>query len=187
MRTDAIANEVRAVVEGYNRDDCVSALHLRDWLEQLRASVEAGGTPVPRPAPKDGAAPEKSTTVPAGCTRLWRRSRPTFLRIAPSEVMSNRRAGCSRIFSTGIGAKPRRRGGSSSGCGIFEDELFIEKAALSGLHFVARVGGTKRSPIDRYDYPRQDTEVRDGDALHLPDGTDSEALRPSIAWLVRSR
>src|SRR5262245_20976704 len=39
--------------------DKVSAQRLRDWLEQLRASVETGGTPVPRPVPKDGAAPEK--------------------------------------------------------------------------------------------------------------------------------
>jgi uncharacterized protein len=29
-----------------------------------------------------------------------------------------------------------------------------------------------RSLIDRYSYPHQDTEVRDGDALHLPDGAD---------------
>src|SRR5207248_6025040 len=57
--TDAIDTGVRAVVEGYNRDDCVSALRLRDWLERLRASVEAKGTPVPRPVPKDSAAPEK--------------------------------------------------------------------------------------------------------------------------------
>jgi hypothetical protein len=28
---------------------------------------------------------------------------------------------------------------------------------------------------DRYSYPRQDTEVGDGDALHLPDGTNWRA------------
>lgn len=56
---DAVTDQVRATVEGYNRDDCLSALHLRDWLEQLRASVEAKETPVPRPAPKDSAPPDK--------------------------------------------------------------------------------------------------------------------------------
>src|SRR5262249_12453587 len=55
---------------------------------------------------------------------------------------------------------------------LSEDELLAEKAALSGLQFVTRVGGTAKSPIDRYSYPRQDTEVRDDDALHLPDGTN---------------
>src|SRR5256885_1969258 len=38
-----------AIVEAYNRDDCLSARALRDWLEGLRAEVEAGGTEVPRP------------------------------------------------------------------------------------------------------------------------------------------
>src|SRR5262249_17620265 len=57
--TDEIEDDVRALVEGYNRDDCVSALRLREWFEQLRASLEQAGTPVPRPAQQDGAAPEK--------------------------------------------------------------------------------------------------------------------------------
>ena len=28
-------------VEGYNRDDCISALRLRDWLEDRRKELEA--------------------------------------------------------------------------------------------------------------------------------------------------
>jgi len=36
---------------------------------------------------------------------------------------------------------------------------------------VHRVGGTARSPIDRYTYPHQDTDVRAGDGVRLPDGT----------------
>ena len=47
-RGAAVTADVRAAVERYNSDDCLSALHLRDWLEQLRASIEAGGTQVPR-------------------------------------------------------------------------------------------------------------------------------------------
>ena len=31
------------VVEDYNREDCESAVRLRDWLEQLRREVVAGG------------------------------------------------------------------------------------------------------------------------------------------------
>ncbi len=41
----------RDEVEGYNKDDCVSALRLRGWLEERR--VEAGE--VPRPAARSGA------------------------------------------------------------------------------------------------------------------------------------
>src|SRR5205823_6317034 len=35
-------------------DDCRSARHLRDWLENLRAGVEAGGVPVARPQHSEG-------------------------------------------------------------------------------------------------------------------------------------
>ena len=43
--------ELRAQIEGYNRDDCLSALYLRDWLEGQRASLaEELGEDLPRPA-----------------------------------------------------------------------------------------------------------------------------------------
>src|SRR5262249_44312671 len=42
------------VVEAYNRDDCLSARALRDWLEGLRAGAEAGGAEIPRPEPQPG-------------------------------------------------------------------------------------------------------------------------------------
>ncbi len=37
----------------------MSTLRLRDWLEKLRADVEAAGTVMPRPEPKEGDASEK--------------------------------------------------------------------------------------------------------------------------------
>ena len=43
-----VPKEVRDVVQGYNRDDCLSALRLRNWLEEVRAELERSGTPVPR-------------------------------------------------------------------------------------------------------------------------------------------
>ena len=49
---------VRDVVEGYNKDDCISTLHLRNWLEKLRSDLEAAGASVPRPVGKEGGASE---------------------------------------------------------------------------------------------------------------------------------
>jgi hypothetical protein len=66
---------------------------------------------------------------------------------------------------------------------LSEDELFGEKAALAGLKFVAHFGGTTKSPIDRYSYPRQETEVNGGDELHLPDGTSFGMVETSPALL----
>ena len=56
---ETVPQGVRNEVEGYNKDDCVSTLRLRDWLEKLRADVEAAGTVMPRPEPKEGEASEK--------------------------------------------------------------------------------------------------------------------------------
>ena len=43
-------DEVLAEIEGYNRDDCLSTLRLRNWLEEQRSTLEADlGEPLPRP------------------------------------------------------------------------------------------------------------------------------------------
>ena len=56
---------------------------------------------------------------------------------------------------------------------LTEEELFDEKSAVGGLRFVTRCEVTKRGiPTDRYSYPLQETDIRIGDELHLPDGTD---------------
>src|SRR6185436_2171048 len=45
-----ITDELKSVIAGYNRDDCLSALKLRDWLESIRAQEIARGVDIPRPA-----------------------------------------------------------------------------------------------------------------------------------------
>jgi hypothetical protein len=44
------SGELRAQIEAYNRDDCVSTRRLRDWLEDRRLELLLSGTDVPRPA-----------------------------------------------------------------------------------------------------------------------------------------
>jgi hypothetical protein len=36
---DGVGIEERAAVTGYNRDDCLSAWRLRDWLEKVRSEL----------------------------------------------------------------------------------------------------------------------------------------------------
>jgi predicted RecB family nuclease len=40
---DGIGEEEQSAVAGYNRDDCLSAWRLRDWLEQVRCELLAAG------------------------------------------------------------------------------------------------------------------------------------------------
>jgi predicted RecB family nuclease len=169
---EAITGDVRAVVEGYNRDDCLSALHLRKWLERLRASVVSSGISVPRPMPKDGAAPEKIDER-ARRVQILVTALTADVPLEPNERNEQQRT---RWLLASL-LDWHRRESKAPWWEFFrlrdlaEDELLDEKAAISGLSFSARIGGTTKSPVDRYKYPSQDTDVRDGDTLHLTDGT----------------
>ena len=50
-------------------------------------------------------------------------------------------------------------------CGLSDEDLLEEKAALAGLEFVERVATPKRSVVDRYRFPPQECEIREGDEL----------------------
>jgi uncharacterized protein len=63
-----------------------------------------------------------------------------------------------------------------------ESELIDERAAIAGLRFIGRIDGTARSPIDRYSYPAQDTDVRAEDDVHLPDGTSFGTVQEIDRW-----
>ena len=171
---DAITPDVRAAVEGYNLDDCKSALQLRVWLEQLRDSVEAGGTKVSRPPLAEGAASEKITE---------RARRVQVLVTAlTGGVPPERDARSEQQQAQWLLAHLldwHRREDKAPWWEFFrlrnltEEELLDERAAVGGLCFVARVEITKRGvPTDRYSYPLQETEIQRGDELHLPDGTN---------------
>jgi predicted RecB family nuclease len=169
----AVTGVVRAAVESYNQDDCLSALALRSWLERLRSAVKLSGTPVPRPAPKDGAPPEKVDDRARRVQALF-----AALTAGLSADRADRDAEQQANWLLAHLLDFHRREDKAPWWEFFrlrdltEEELLAEKAALSGLRFAGRIGGTAKCPIDRYRYPFQDTEVREGDSLHLPDGTD---------------
>jgi predicted RecB family nuclease len=53
-------SDLLKTIEGYNRDDCLSALRLRDWLEERRNELVATcGHELARPTPKSGEPAEK--------------------------------------------------------------------------------------------------------------------------------
>ncbi len=174
LRTpDAADAQARAAVQGYNLDDCHSARRLRDWLEGLRSKAIAAGQAIPRPTLKDGAAPQKVDD---------RARRVQALMVAltadkpPPERSERTEAQQARWLLAHVLDYHRREAKAPwfeffRLAGLRADELLDERAAISGLEFEARVGGTKKSPIDRYSYPFQDTDVGEGDDLHLNDET----------------
>lgn len=174
--------ELRRAIEDYNGDDCRSIVSLRDWLESLRRKLVADGTEIARPAPKSGDPSEELGD--------WlQRSRALALRLL-----------------TGIPADPTRRSPAQQArwlaahlldwhrreakvrvwekfhlSDLGDEERLEEPGAVSGLRFVSREGGTPRCPIDRYEFPPQEVEIR-GEQLFLDAETAvGELVRLDIA------
>ena len=75
-----IGAEERSAVAGYNRDDCLSAWRLRDWLEKVRSQLAAAGAAIERPGPKSGGVGEDLTAWQekiAGLVELLTQDVPT--------------------------------------------------------------------------------------------------------------
>jgi len=149
---------VLQAVEGYNRDDCVSTVQLRDWLERLRSELVDSGTRIPRPAPRDGAPPkeldERQKRVEALRARLLEGEEPARRVLAYLLDFHRRedKSGWWEYFRL---------------CDLPEDELLDEPAAVAGLRFVTKVRTVARSEILRFAFPAQEIELRPGDELKL--------------------
>ena len=59
-----VREEDKAVVLKYNRDDCISTLALRNWLEDLRQEQIDQGVDLPRPPAPEGYAPKEEERAP---------------------------------------------------------------------------------------------------------------------------
>jgi hypothetical protein len=148
----------RKVVAGYNRDDCLSTLGLRDWLERCRASLIQEGTDVPRPEIPDGEPSEqlseRQQRINALITRLT-----ADVPVNVNERSAEQHARWLLAYSLDW----HRREQKAVWWEYFRlrdlaaDDLLDERAALSGLTFVGATGGTARAPIHRYSFPPQET------------------------------
>lgn len=152
--------EVRAAVEGYNRDDCVSTLRLRDWLEQHRARLIHAGADIPRPALQPGEASaalsERQQKIAALRGQLLGRDSDARYLLAYLLDYHRREEKAEwweyfRLLE------------------LNDEELLDEAGAVSGLDFVEVVRPEKKSQIQRYRYPPQEMELRRKDELHLSD------------------
>jgi AAA domain/RNase_H superfamily len=157
-------------VEGYNRDDCFSALRLRDWLEDRREELEAkNGRAMPRPAVQSGEASEKLSArlqeIRALAARLL-----AALPEDEAEWTEEHRA-CWLLAQL---LEWHRREEKSSWweyfrlCGLSDDELQEDRNALGGLVYVGAVDHVKRSTVHRYRFPPQDHTIDRAHEVHDP-------------------
>jgi predicted RecB family nuclease len=164
----SVTPDIREAVLSYNRDDCLSALELREWLEALRAQEEQKrGAPIPRPAPPTLAPKEKLEG------RLARVRAVSEALTAHLPVERSREQEAQWVLAQIL--EWHRREDKVDWWEYFrlnamaEEELLDERAGIAGLLFERRLETTKRGVVvDRYRFPPQDTEFDERDEALEP-------------------
>lgn len=171
-----VTDEVRAAVEGYNRDDVRSTLELRVWLEARRHDLVANGTDVPRFVSEAGDASESVTERDRAAAEL----RGRLLRLVPETgpVSATDHAIWRMAYLLDWHRREERIewGDYHRVRAKSEEDLEDEPAALVKLVFVERVftpplKGRSKRVIDRYQFPPQEVDIRKDHELRLQDDT----------------
>jgi uncharacterized protein len=178
---DAVGDDVRQVVTTYNRDDCLSALHLYRWLESVRADLVMQGQEIPRPPIGDGLPGEKLEER----GREVREVMDALLEgVPPDRDDRSEEQQAQWLLATML--EWHRREDKSVFWERFrlrelsDEALLDEKAALSGLRRVGPKGVAARGkaatgkPVHRYTFPAQETSIRPGNKLRVPLPLDKE-------------
>lgn len=162
----ALTQELKDTVTGYNKDDCLSAKALRDWLEVIRADLVAKGAAIDRPPPPDLEVSENLTDWQKRVLALTERL-TQGIPVDPAERSEIQQA--QWILAHTLDWHRREKKAFwwefFRLSALSDDDLFDERAGLSGLEFVGVVGGTAKTPVHRYRYASQETELRAGDGL----------------------
>ena len=167
--TDATTLEL---IREYNRDDCLSAWRLRDWLEARRPEAEANfGVSLPRPVATGGEAKADSSAARAQVRELAERLASDVPR---DPVQRSPEQAARQLLADLLDWHWREE--KSSWWLFFDllaradDELLQAREPVAGLVFERSIPltGKQRNPIYRYRFPPQETEVDVGDDVADP-------------------
>lgn len=166
-----IEAEAKAIVQGYNAEDCVATVALRDWLEGLRAGIERErGIALPRPLPREGGPSERVVEVSAEVAGLVARLREGVaadpqLRDADTRarwLLSNLLDFHRREDKVTFWEKYRL-------AGLPEDEREDAREVLSGLTWIDS-RKVDRSQVHRYRFEPQESALRVGGEVYVEGG-----------------
>ena len=165
-RADNLDEVLKKALETYNADDCFSTRSLRNWLEDQRKSLDDMGQRLGRPVLVDGAPPESVNERQQRVAILV-----DELRVGvPIDFDERTEEEAGRWLMANL-LDWHRREDKANWWEYFwlkdlpEDALVDESAALSGLSLVKRVSSRGKLPIDRYNFPEQESDVREGDKV----------------------
>jgi predicted RecB family nuclease len=161
-----IPDSIRSTIEGYNADDCLSTRSLRDWLETKRAEQLHRGQEIPRPAAAQGDAPEKIAERQQKVAQLI----SDLTAGLPTHPLARNDEQSAQWIMAQL-VDWHRREEKSEWWEFFrlkdlvDEDLLEERDAIAHLRFVRNLGVDGRSPVDRYTFAKQETEIRDGDTV----------------------
>ena len=167
----AITDDVKRIIAGYNRDDCISALRLRDWLEGIRTGLIAAGASLPRP---ELGSSEPAEAVSARQQRVAELAARLTVEVPTNLEDRNPEQQARWILANTLDW--HRRELKSAWWEYFRlaalpaEDLLDERCALSGLTFAGVAGGTAKAPVHRYRFPPQEVELRGGESLRAAGG-----------------
>lgn len=169
-------------IESYNRDDCLSAWQLREWLEERRRELEARtGKTLTRPVLKEGEGSEELSEQIKEVRALAAR----LLENIPIEE-SGRNPEQQAVWLLANLLEYHRREDKSAWwdyyrmCELSDDELLEDKSALGGLTYVGSVAQIKRSLVHRYRFQPQDHTIDRAFEIHDPNTRKSAGILVGI-------
>ena len=154
-------DDISKAIEGYNRDDCVSALRLRDWLERLRTELEKQvGESLPRPEPEETAPSENLTEY----LQRVRAVEERLTALLPDDKETWTEAQKATALLADLLEWHRREDKSKyweyfNRCDFSDEEFITDRATLGGLVYDGEVEKVKKSTVHRYWFPLQDTTI----------------------------
>jgi predicted RecB family nuclease len=167
-----VGEEILRAIAGYNRDDVLSNLRLRDWLEGRRPELEARlGRPLPRPPRRPEAeAPrelsERDREVAALVERLTAGDAADPAGRTPDQAarwLLAQLLGFHRREEKAFGWRFYHL------AGLTDDELVDEREPLGQVELVGDLGPVGRgSRLQRYRFPLQDHGIKVGRAVINP-------------------
>jgi uncharacterized protein len=169
----SIVDKDRQLVTAYNRDDCLSTAHLRDWLEERRQQLVAQGQDIPRPALLEQEASENLKEWEARVQELVQR----LTADVPADVAERTPEQHAR-WLLAYSLDWKRREDKAAWWEFFrlrdlpDEELFEERAAVAGLKFVKEIERARTRITESYSFPQQETQVRSGDKVYSRDGVE---------------
>src|SRR5256884_110714 len=164
---EVLPEEIREVMEGYNREDCVSTAKLRDWLEAERRKLVEEGMRVPRFVDHEEAPSEELDERQKRVAALEEKLTQGIPPDAEARTIEQHAQG----LLAQLQDWHRREDKATYWEGyrladLNEADLLEERAGLAGLKFVKRLLVERNIPVDLYSFLKQETEARAEDDLY---------------------